>query len=48
MVWFEDQPGVVQMIYFDASDGGASCTIGVQGNQISIIHRDDGSYLYFV
>jgi hypothetical protein len=31
IVFFEHRPGVVQMLYFDASDGGVTCTIGVQG-----------------
>ena len=30
-VFFEDQPNVVQYKYFEASDRGVSCTIGVQG-----------------
>ena len=34
MIFFEDVPGVVQYKYFDASDGGISCTVGVQGNKI--------------
>jgi hypothetical protein len=25
-------PGIVEYVYYDISDGGASCTIGVQGN----------------
>ena len=28
---YENLPGIVKIIYFDASDGGVSCTIGVQG-----------------
>jgi hypothetical protein len=32
VVFFENMPGVVQFIYYEATDGGASATIGVQGN----------------
>jgi hypothetical protein len=32
VIFFEATPGVVQIIYFDASDRGISCTVGVQGN----------------
>jgi hypothetical protein len=35
VVFFEAVPGVVQYKYFDASDGGDTCTIGVHGNRIS-------------
>jgi hypothetical protein len=31
MVFFENKPGIVQYIYYDVSDRGASCTVGVQG-----------------
>ena len=30
VVFFEAKPGIVQLKYFEATDGGASCTIGVQ------------------
>ncbi|CAF1161599.1 unnamed protein product [Rotaria magnacalcarata] len=30
--FFEATPGVVQFIYYDAFDTGASCTVGVQGS----------------
>jgi hypothetical protein len=36
VIFFEGVPGVVQYKYFDASDGGISCTVGVQGNKIKI------------
>lgn len=29
--FFENYPGIVQFKYFDATDGGDTCTIGVQG-----------------
>mgnify|MGYP006892778968 CR=1 FL=1 len=31
VIFFEYAPGVVQFKYYDASDGGVTCTIGVQG-----------------
>lgn len=34
VIFYEGLPGVVQYKYFDASDGGVTCTVGVQGNQI--------------
>jgi hypothetical protein len=34
VVFFENKPGIVQYIYYDATDGGTSCTIGVQGNML--------------
>jgi len=34
VIFFEGVPGVVQYKYFDASDGGISCTVGVQSNKI--------------
>ena len=30
IIFFEAAPGIVQMKYFDASDGGITCTVGVQ------------------
>ncbi len=32
VVFFENQPDIVQFIYYEATDGGASATIGVQGS----------------
>ncbi|CAF3462531.1 unnamed protein product [Rotaria sp. Silwood1] len=32
VVFFEGVPGVVQFKYYDASDGGVTCTIGVQAS----------------
>ncbi len=32
VLFFEGAPGIVQYKYFDASDGGVSCTVGVQGS----------------
>ena len=37
VIFFEGVPGVVQYKYFDASDGGVSCTVGVQGNQTNTL-----------
>jgi len=34
VIFFEGVPGVVQYKYFDASDGGVSCTVGVQGSRM--------------
>lgn len=31
VIFFEYYPGIVQFKYFDATDGGDTCTIGVQG-----------------
>ena len=31
VIFFENNPGIVQYKYFDATDGGDTCTIGVQG-----------------
>ena len=31
VIFFESLPGVVQNKYFQATDGGITCTIGVQG-----------------
>jgi hypothetical protein len=33
VIFFESLPNVVQNKYFDASDGGVSCTVGVQGKK---------------
>jgi hypothetical protein len=30
IIFFENLPGIVQFIYFDATDGGDTCEIGVQ------------------
>ena len=30
IVFFENAPGVVSLVYYQATDGGASATIGVQ------------------
>lgn len=35
MVFFENNPGVVQYIYYVISDLGVSCTVGVQGKTVS-------------
>ncbi|CAF5168339.1 unnamed protein product, partial [Rotaria sp. Silwood1] len=32
IIFFEDSPGIVQYKYFDATDQGDTCTIGVQGS----------------
>ena len=32
ILFYENMPGIVQYIYFQSSNGGASATIGVQGN----------------
>ncbi len=45
MIFFEGVPGVVQYKYFDASDGGISCTVGVQGNKIKIKKRCFSLYI---
>lgn len=34
IVFFENEPGIVQFIYYQAADSGASATIGVQGNWV--------------
>lgn len=34
VIFFEGVPGVVQYKYFDASDGGISCAVGIQGKKI--------------
>jgi hypothetical protein len=39
VLFFEAQPGVVQYRYYDASDGGVSCTVGVQGNKRKNVFR---------
>lgn len=31
VVFFENQPGVVEFIYYEATDSGDSATIGIQG-----------------
>lgn len=31
IIFIENSPGIVQLKYFDATDGGDTCTIGVQG-----------------
>ncbi len=31
VVFFENVPGVVKYIYYEISDRGANCTVGVQG-----------------
>lgn len=31
ILFFESRPNIVQYKYYDASDGGITCTIGVQG-----------------
>jgi hypothetical protein len=31
VVFFENRPGVVEFIYYEATDGGTSATVGVQG-----------------
>lgn len=31
VIFFEGLPGIVQYKYFQATDGGVTCTIGVQG-----------------
>ena len=33
VVFFENQPGIVEFIYYEATDGGAFATIGVQSNE---------------
>ncbi len=33
MVFFENMPGIVQYVYYDISDRGVTCTVGVQGNR---------------
>lgn len=30
IIFYENSPGIVDYVYFQASDGGASATIGVQ------------------
>ena len=32
VIYFENMPNVIQFIYYEATDGGASATIGVQSN----------------
>ena len=32
VIFFENMPGIIEYVYYDISDGGASCAIGVQGN----------------
>ncbi|CAF0728673.1 unnamed protein product [Adineta steineri] len=32
VIFFEDKPGIVQYIYYDISDGGITCTVGVQSS----------------
>jgi hypothetical protein len=34
VIFFEAQPGIVQYRYYDASDGGVSCTVGIQGSRM--------------
>lgn len=31
VIFFENAPGIVNLVYYQASDGGSSATIGVQG-----------------
>ena len=31
ILFFEARPNIVQYKYYDASDGGVTCTVGVQG-----------------
>ena len=31
ILFFEHMPGIVQYIYYEVSDRGANCTVGVQG-----------------
>ena len=31
VTFFEAAPGIVEFKYFEATDGGISCTVGVQG-----------------
>jgi hypothetical protein len=38
ILFFEDKPGIVQIIYLDISDGGRAAIVGVQGKMcLSII-----------
>jgi hypothetical protein len=37
VLFFEALPEIVQYKYFDVSDGGISCTIGVQGERILVM-----------
>jgi len=32
IVFFENKPNIVQYKYYDISDKGSNCTVGVQGN----------------
>lgn len=34
--FFENQPGIVEYRYFDATDQGDTCTIGMQGYSVSL------------
>ena len=36
VVFFEDKPGIVEFIYYEATDSGASATIGVQSKIIRL------------
>ncbi|CAF4073163.1 unnamed protein product [Rotaria sp. Silwood2] len=33
VVFFENMPGIVQFIYYEVTDEGASATVGIQGNE---------------
>lgn len=37
VVFYEASPGIVQFIYFESYDLGASCTVGVQGKLVLLI-----------
>lgn len=37
VIFFENAPGVVNIVYYQATDGGVSATIGVQSNFIFLI-----------
>jgi hypothetical protein len=46
VIFFEGLPGIVEYKYFQATDGGVSCTVGVQGSRM----KEDFCYFikYFV
>jgi hypothetical protein len=47
VVFFEAMLGIVEFIYFEADDGGVSCTIGVQGKIQTIFMFFLIHYFYF-
>lgn len=37
VLFFENMPGVVQFIYYESTDGGATASIGVQGSRVIVL-----------